>query len=255
MDALLKELPLHQGLARVFTAVGQDGFWRALVDTLRLLVPLDNALVAVIRPGRVPRLLVDFDSRGGADEHEELADYCAGMYLLDPFYLAVCAGITDGLHSLESVAPDQFQQSEYYLSYFRSVVGGDELQFMINVDGAVLGLSLGRSTRFNLEEQGRLLCVRDWVLAAMRRHLQLLPPEGPVADAGDLATLLDRFDARLSVREIETARLILQGFSSKAIAQQMGISPETVKVHRRNLYHKLNVNGHGELFALVLQPR
>ncbi|BCX69189.1 MULTISPECIES: LuxR C-terminal-related transcriptional regulator [Pseudomonas] len=256
MDALLKELPLHQGLARVFGAIGEDGFWRALIDTLRLLVPMDNALVAVIQPGRVPRLLIDFDSKGSG-EHEDLADYCAGMYLLDPFYLAVCAGIADGLHSLDSVAPDQFQQSEYYLSYFRSVVGGDELQFMINVDGAVLGLSLGRSARFTLEEQGRLLCVRDWVLAAMRRHLQLLPPQGPVAEsvAGDLATLLDRFDARLSVREIETARLILQGFSSKAIAQQMGISPETVKVHRRNLYHKLNVNGHGELFALVLQPR
>lgn len=257
MDALLKELPLHQGLARVFGALGEGGFWRALVDTLRLLVPLDNALVAVMRPGRVPRLLIDFDAKGSGDEHEELADYSAGMYLLDPFYLAVCAGIADGLHSLDSVAPDQFQQSEYYLSYFRSVVGGDELQFMVNLDGAVLGLSLGRSTRFSLEEQGRLLCVRDWVLAAMRRHLQLLPPEGPVAEpaAGDLATLLDRFDARLSTREIETARLILQGFSSKAIAQQMGISPETVKVHRRNLYHKLNVNGHGELFALVLQPR
>jgi DNA-binding CsgD family transcriptional regulator len=257
VDALLKELPLHQGLARVFGALGEGGFWRALVDTLRLLVPLDNALVAVMQPGRVPRLLIDFDAKGSGDEHEELADYSAGMYLLDPFYLAVCAGIADGLHSLDSVAPDQFQQSEYYLSYFRSVVGGDELQFMVNLDGAVLGLSLGRSTRFSLQEQGRLLCVRDWVLAAMRRHLQLLPPEGPVAEpvAGDLATLLDRFDARLSAREIETARLILQGFSSKAIAQQMGISPETVKVHRRNLYHKLNVNGHGELFALVLQPR
>jgi DNA-binding CsgD family transcriptional regulator len=135
------------------------------------------------------------------------------------------------------------------------VVGGDELQFMINVDGAVLGLSLGRSTRFTPEEHGRLLCVRDWVLAAMGRHLQLVPPEGPTAVAGDLATLLDRFDARLTVREVETARLILQGFSSKAIAQQLSISPETVKVHRRNLYHKLNVSGHGELFALVLQPR
>ncbi|WP_447792437.1 MULTISPECIES: helix-turn-helix transcriptional regulator [Pseudomonas] len=259
MDALLKELPVHQGLARVFAALGQDGFWRALVDTLRLLVPLDNALVAVMRSGRVPRLLIDFDAKGGADEHEELADYSAGMYLLDPFYQAACAGIADGLHSLAAVAPDQFQQSEYYLSYFRSVVGRDELQFMVNVDGAVLGLSLGRSTTFTLKEQGRLLCVRDWVLAAMRRHLQLMPPEGPAAEAeavaGDLATLLDRFDARLSVREVETARLILQGFSSKAIAQQLGISPETVKVHRRNLYHKLNVSGHGELFALVLQPR
>jgi len=257
VDALLKELPLHQGLARVFASVGEEGFWRALVDTLRLLVPFDNALVAVMQPSRVPHLLIDFDAKATADEHEELADYRAGMYLLDPFYLAVCGGISDGLHSLDSVAPDQFLQSEYYLSYFRSVVGGDELQFMVNVDGAVLGLSLGRATRFSLEQQGRLLCVRDWVLAAMRRHLRLLPPEGPVAEvvAGDLATLLDRFDARLSVREIETARLILQGFSSKAIAQQMGISPETVKVHRRNLYHKLNVNGHGELFALVLRPR
>jgi DNA-binding CsgD family transcriptional regulator len=257
VDALLKELPVHQGLARVFTEVGQDGFWRALVDTLRLLVPLDNALVALMRPGHVPRLLIDFDAKGTTEEHEELADYCAGMYLLDPFYQAACAGIADGLHSLESVAPDQFQHSEYYLSYFSTVVGGDELQFMVNVDGAVLGLSLGRATRFSLEEQGRLLCVRDWVLAAMRRHLDLRPPEGPVAEplAGDLATLLDRFDARLTLREIETARLILQGFSSKAIAQQMGISPETVKVHRRNLYHKLNVNGHGELFALVLRPR
>ena len=255
MDALLKELPVHQGLARVFGALGQDVFWRALVDTLRLLVPLDNALVAVMRPGRVPRLLIDFDAKGSADEHEELAGYSAGMYLLDPFYQAACAGIADGLHSLDSLAPDQFQQSEYYLSYFRSVVGGDELQFMINTEGAVLGLSLGRATRFSLEEQGRLLCVRDWVLAAMRRHVQLTPPEGPIAEAGDLATLLDRFDARLTVREIETARLILQGFSSKAIAQQLGISPETVKVHRRNVYHKLNVNGHGELFALVLKPR
>ena len=129
MDALLKELPVHQGLARVFGALGQDGFWRALVDTLRLLVPLDNALVAVMREGRVPRLLIDFDSKGGATEHEELADYSAGMYLLDPFYQAACAGIADGLHSLDSLAPDQFQQSEYYLSYFRSVVGAVTVAF------------------------------------------------------------------------------------------------------------------------------
>jgi hypothetical protein len=53
----------------------------------------------------VPRLLIDFDANGSGDEHEELADYSAGMYLLDPFYQSACAGISDGLHSLESVAP------------------------------------------------------------------------------------------------------------------------------------------------------
>ncbi|WP_339461658.1 helix-turn-helix transcriptional regulator [Pseudomonas sp. EA_105y_Pfl2_R69] len=255
MDALLKELPMHQSLARMFAAVGQDGFWRSLVDALRLLVPLDNALVTLMQSGRVPTLLADFEFRAGTDEREGLADYCAGMYLLDPFYQAACAGIADGLHSLESVAPDQFQHSEYYLSYFRPVIGMGELQFFCTLDGVVLGLSLGRNTAFNAQEQGRLLCVRDWVLAAMRRHVQLLPPEGKVAPAaGDLLALLDRLDARLSERETETARLILQGFSSKAIAQRLGISPETVKVHRRNLYHKLGVSGHAELFARLLQP-
>lgn len=247
---------MHQSLARMFAAVGQDGFWRSLVDALRLLVPLDNALVTLMQTGRVPTLLADFEFRAGGDEREGLADYCAGMYLLDPFYQAACSGIADGLHSLESVAPDQFQHSEYYLSYFRPVIGMGELQFFCTLDGVVLGLSLGRDTAFSAEEQGRLLCVRDWVLAAMRRHAQLLPPEGKVAPAaGDLLALLDSLDARLTEREIETARLILQGFSSKAIAQRLGISPETVKVHRRNLYNKLKVNGHAELFALLLQPR
>ena len=256
MEALLRELPVHQGLARMFGSLGQEGFWRSLVDTLRLLVPVDNALVALMRPGRVPQLLADFEFRGGLGEREDLADYCAGRYLLDPFYLAACNGIADGLHRLESVAPDQFLQSEYYLSYFRAVVGGGELQFICNLDDAVLSLSLGREQAFADHEHGRLLCVRDWVLAAMRRHVEIMPPEGPANEemASDLASILGRFDARLTEREMDTARLILQGFSSKAIAQRMGISPETVKVHRRNLYNKLNVSGHAELFALLLHP-
>lgn len=35
----------------------------------------------------------------------------------------------------------------------------------------------------------------------------------------------------------------------------MGISPATVKVHRRNLYHKLKVASHAELFVLFLSRR
>lgn len=254
MDALLKELPVHQSLARVFSAIGDESFWRALADCLRLLVPLDNVLVAQMRAGRVPVLLADFEFRS-LGEPDDLVDYQTGMYLLDPFYQAACAGVADGLYSLASIAPDQFQQSEYYLSYFRQVVGCDEAQFLLNHQGAVFSLSLGRSPAFSQEEFGRLLCVRDWVLAAMHRHLQLMAQESQSQDSGsgDLNMLLERVGARLTEREVETVRLILLGFSGKAIAQRLGISPETVKVHRRNLYHKLGVSGHAELFALLLR--
>lgn len=254
MQGLLRELPVHHSLARVFSELGAPLFWRSLVDTLRLLLPLDNALVALMAPGHPPQGVEDFEFSPVVDS-EQLAGYFSGMYLLDPFYLAASNGLADGLYRLEGLAPDQFRQSEYYLSYFSRVVGQDEVQFIVNLDGgAVLGLSLGSHSALLAEQFGRLLAVRDWVLAAMRKHLSLVQLEVPAARASsDFTATFGQLAARLSERESETARLILQGFSSKAIAKQLGISPETVKVHRRNLYHKLGVTTHAELFALFLQ--
>jgi DNA-binding CsgD family transcriptional regulator len=255
VQALLRELPIHHCLARVFGDLGTPLFWRSLVDTLRQLLPLDNALVALMVPGHPPQGLEDFEFNPAADT-EQLADYFSGMYLLDPFYQAASCGLVDGLYRLEALAPDQFHLSEYYLSYFSQVVGQDEVQFIVNLEGgALLGLSLGSHSALLPEEFGVLLAVRDWVLAAMRKHLGLVQLEvPPAARAGsDFAATFGQVAARLSERESETARLILQGFSSKAIAKQLGISPETVKVHRRNLYHKLGVATHAELFALFLQ--
>jgi len=57
----------------------------------------------------------------------------------------------------------------------------------------------------------------------------------------------------LSERELEIARLILRGYSSKAMAQRLGISPETIKVHRRHLYAKLNISSHPELFSMFIR--
>ena len=255
MQGLLRELPIHHSLARVFSRLGTPLFWRSLVDTLRLLTPLDNALVTLMAPGHPPQGLEDFEFNPAADT-EQLADYFSGMYLLDPFYLAARHGMADGLYRLQEVAPDQFWQSEYYLSYFSQVVGQDEVQFIVNLDeGRVLELSLGSRSALLDEQFGVLLAVRDWVLAAMRKHLSLVQLEVPLSSpvGNEFATILGRFATRLSERESVTARLILQGFSSKAIAKQLGISPETVKVHRRNLYHKLGVTTHAELFALFLQ--
>jgi DNA-binding CsgD family transcriptional regulator len=40
----------------------------------------------------------------------------------------------------------------------------------------------------------------------------------------------------LTDREEQTALLVLAGHSTKGIAYELGISPETVKVHRRNFF-------------------
>ena len=46
--------------------------------------------------------------------------------------------------------------------------------------------------------------------------------------------------------------LILKGHSSYSIAATLGVSPNTVKVHRRQAYAKLNISSQAELFHLFL---
>jgi DNA-binding CsgD family transcriptional regulator len=58
--------------------------------------------------------------------------------------------------------------------------------------------------------------------------------------ASNLATLSERFG--LTQREQETVKLLLQGLTSKEIAGQMGISPNTVKAFVRLVMIKMGVS-------------
>ena len=54
----------------------------------------------------------------------------------------------------------------------------------------------------------------------------------------------------LTQRECQVADLMMQGLSYTQIADELEISPNTVKTHRMLLYSKLGINSKRELFAL-----
>ena len=56
----------------------------------------------------------------------------------------------------------------------------------------------------------------------------------------------------LTEREREIAHLLLRGHSVKSSARVLEISPETVRMHRKNLYTKLEISSQAELFALFI---
>ena len=58
----------------------------------------------------------------------------------------------------------------------------------------------------------------------------------------------------LTAREIEVVRLSLSGFSTRAIAERLEISFETVRAHKKHIYAKLGVSSQSELFALFYEP-
>ncbi len=57
----------------------------------------------------------------------------------------------------------------------------------------------------------------------------------------------------LTAREVELLKLVATGLSNRAIAQELSVSPNTVKYHVKNILSKLNVQNRTEAVAIALK--
>jgi DNA-binding CsgD family transcriptional regulator len=249
------ELAFHQRLGHVLGKARDDGFWPALAAFLRNSVSFDSWVAMLFRKGLSPLVLYEGDGDLLGDALFE--EYVRGLYILDPFYLFAMGKFTPGLYRLDEVAPEHFRETEYYHRYFAHNVVADEVQFLTPMPGqGVLSLSLGAKKRFTEPEIGSLCLYAPWILPLLLIPAQIIEAN----EVGDVAPTIGleeqlrrRADPALTDREGQTAMLLLAGHSTKAIAAHMGISPETVKVHRRNLYDKLGVSTQAGIFSLFLK--
>ena len=59
----------------------------------------------------------------------------------------------------------------------------------------------------------------------------------------------------LSAREREVLTLIAEGLTGKAIAEQLGLSPNTVERHRTNIMNKLGLHNRAQLVRFAIHER
>jgi len=242
-------------VAELIETLDQPCLVERLMGSLRVLAPVDDLIITLVfRAGSAPRAV--FERPPSATTRRSIERYLSGPYLLDPYYRAGVEGRPSGFYRLATLAPDGFRRSEYYRSYYARTRLRDEVGYLVQVSSACfLNLSLERSASppFSRVQIGLLEAVAPVVVALAARHWR-----GPHAvTSADPRLRIDGALAelsrgRLTPREMEVTKLVLEGYSGKAAAVALGISPETVKLHRKNLYAKLAIRSQSELFSRFL---
>jgi DNA-binding CsgD family transcriptional regulator len=245
-------------LAAIMPEIGSRRLPSLLVRMLKSLVPFDNAVILHYRHGEKP--LIIYNDLPPLEIKQQIDEFINGAFLIEPFYRAAVDDRVSGLNRLSDLAPNGFEKTEYYRTYFRYTEIKDEIGFIIHLSAdQFINISMGRLTfsqRFNrtqisllddITEVIETLCKLQWV--AENGVQQAAENKLP----GQLDSALRHFGtAYLTDRETQVVQLFLHGHSTKSIAERLGISPETVKLHRKNSYAKLDVSSQAELFHLFI---
>ncbi|MBT3624008.1 MAG: hypothetical protein HN526_07925 [Gammaproteobacteria bacterium] len=252
---------LSRSIADLIEADNLQDFFGRLSSLLNGLITFDYLIVYQFEAGHEAKLLYCNIDREVLLSH--MAHYQAGLYLLDPFYVAAITNHQQGVYRIDQVAPMEFEASEYYNAHYKQVTISDEVRYLIQIDESRwVHIFVERDVSHppfsgddfyklkSLEPLVRSLVVRRWerLYTKGSQPQQLKEP----LNLGIRSSISRLGDSELTKREIDVVELVLKGHASKSIADHLCISEGTVNNHKRNLYAKLGIKSQGQLFNVFL---
>ena len=245
-----------QQLARLIPAVGSADFPELLIQMLEQLVPCDDATILLYPGTDLP--VIEYFQVPEESGSSTLELFVKGAFLLDPYYLAATRDRKFGVFHLRDLSPTGFRDGEYYKSWYRSCGYQDECGYLIAIgEEGFVNIALGKTgprARFSKHELAIFEAILPTVEILCQQHWADSGAEpAPVNLRAQLHSALDSFGSSLLTdRETQVINLVLHGHSTKTLAEKLSISMETVKLHRKHAYAKLEVSSQAELFYLFL---
>lgn len=236
-------------------SIGQPGFAATLFEALGHIRPIQATTLYFYPRGGMPSAL--FEVEGPWLPQGNVRQYLSGFYVLDPFYGASVEGISSGCYDLTDVAPDHFELSEYYQSFYRHSHLADELNYILQSgNGSSLAVSLAFTQKLDAATTEQFKRIAPWVLAALSKHFVGLDAHGVRFEnvlEQRIHSALNNFGSSiLTDRECRITQLILRGHSTRSLAERLDVSEDTIKSHRKHIYTKLDIGAQSELFALFI---
>ncbi|EPJ93320.1 MULTISPECIES: helix-turn-helix transcriptional regulator [Pseudomonas] len=242
-------------MARVTENIGQAGFTATLFQALECIRPIQATTLYLYPHGGMPSAL--FELEGPWLPQGNVRQYLSGFYLLDPFYGACIEGVSSGCYNLDDVAPDHFELGEYFQSFYRHSHLEDELNYILQSSaGLSLSVSLAFTQKLDAATTQQFKRIAPWVLAVLGKHFVGLDARGARFEnllEQRIHSALNNFGSSLlTERECRIAQLILRGHSTRSLAERLGVTEDTIKSHRKNIYSKLDIGTQSELFSLFI---
>lgn len=258
----MKSTDQDKALAQAVRALGTPDFARAYAALLRCYCHFDNLIIIAYSGENRPTVL--YREYTDPIVYQPMdSQYLDSAYLLDPLYHQHRKGETRGVVRLRDIAPDHFRRTQYFKAYYKQTTLLDEMAVFATISESVtitscLGRDRSSGTPFSKREIRTLYENGQSLSALAEQNWQGYQPDGQ--RAAEPAPLGDRLrealkrqhDIRLSPRQAEVALFILRGHSSLSIGLNLEVSPQTVKVFRRQLYAKCGISSQAELFALLM---
>jgi len=246
-------------LAETIKSLKKNDFSVYFNRWLRTLANHDNTTVLAYFRDETPQiLLTDSETRA---VHQNMSHvYLSGAYLLDPFYELHNSGADTNLYRMSDIAPDQFSRNQYFLEYYQRTTIIDEIAFIIWPSPQMsvhvrLGRDIKSKRRFTIREITSTKQVLPIVETLVCEHWGNVrfsrEDHGENVLERMVRLVAETHSINLTKRQAEVALLVLRGHSSASIGLRLDISPQTVKVFRKQLYQKCNISSQAELFALI----
>lgn len=253
-----------EAVAALIAACDTKEYGARLDDLCRLLASFDMSCAFAYRYDQTPEVI--HDGYSAAVSRHALRRYLKGGYLLDPFYVACISGVAQGLWRMREIAPDGFFASDFASSREVHPCISEEQGTLVEEIGFVTPLEDGASAVYSLmrnkggspfspAEFRGLQSASPIIAATIRHHLgarrgvQHPPPSHTDSESAFRLA----FGDRLTPTQHSVVRLILRGHSNVSIASHMHITEGTAKLHRYNIYKRLNISSQSELFQLFIE--
>lgn len=242
--------------AQLLQETNTELFIQDLVKLFKNVVAFDNVSIISYLGPNLPELEYN-DTSTHTPSTIDL--FIKGAFLLDPYYLAASRDNKHGFFHISQLTPEGFSSSEYYRTYYKNSGLKDECGYLIKIhQDKFINISLGRiDIAHNLKQAqlDSLKAITPLIETLVCKHWQhenkTQTPENNLRTMLELA-FASFGEQYLTPREREIMQKVLHGYSSKAISRSLNIAVETVKLHRKNAYKKLDIKSQGELFHMFI---